>query len=344
MCDSCIIQLNVAYNLKKNAIQSDIKLRQYMIEYGIGVTSYTTCSINTVSVIHPTPMIMSAPSDPNVGSCSISTVTEQRPFPVLPFVIKEEPIDCEAMSDITVENSFDDHLQCNRNGRTSTNAKCEMRNNNSQHQQSLSPLPSNSMVAVNTKSLLLSAREASDNEYLSAYMPAPSSSSSQTTPIKSSKSASTDKQNKTVSKTIETSSTPTKQSNDANKLTKKDTGKEMKKHSKNNKTKGSQKRDITERVTRQNMKMGPDGKGSRETRTRSGSFAKKDYTCFYSMKVTPTDLGKKTKDSKRVNVSIDASNIRTSSAKVSSTKKQRTFSPKTASKKRKLDLKKRSTL
>lgn len=341
MCDSCIIQLNVAYNLKRNAIQSDMKVRQYMIEYGIGVTSYTTCSINTVSVIHPTPMIMSAPrapSDSNAGSCSTapkstSTSTEQRPFPVLPFVIKEEPIDYEVMSDITVETeSFDDHLQCNRNGQTSTNTS---RNNNNQEQQSLTPLPSNSMVAVNTKSLLLSTREASDNEYLSAYMPTPSLSSNQSTPTVSS-----DKHSKTVPGTIGTISRTPKQSNDTNKLTERDTAKEMNKNSQNKKTKGPQKRDIFERVTRQNMKMGPDGTKSCESRTRGGSFAKKDYTSFYTMRAsTPTNLEKKTNDNKRGHVSIDASNIRTSS-----TKKQRTFSPKTATIKRKLDLRKRSSL
>lgn len=349
MCDSCIIQLNVAYNLKKNAIQSDMKLRQYMIEYGIGVTSYTTCSINTVSVIHPTPMIMSAPSDPNIGSCStapksISTATEQRPFPVLPFIIKEEPIDYEVMSDISIQTgSFDDHLQCNRNGRTSINVS---RNNNNQQQQSLTPLPSNSMVAVNTKSLMLSTREASDNEYLSAYIPAPSSDSSQSTTTTSSNS-STDKNMKTVSVTIETSSkATTEQSNDANKQTKMGMAKEQTINSKNNKTKDPQKHDIAERITRQNMKMGPDGKKLRESRTRGGSIAKKNYTnFFFSMRSsTPIDMEKKAKDNKRGHASMDASNIRTTSAKVSNAQKQRTFSPKTATKKRKLDLKKRSSL
>lgn len=36
ICDSCIVQLNVAYNFKKRAIESDSKLRQYIIEKGIG--------------------------------------------------------------------------------------------------------------------------------------------------------------------------------------------------------------------------------------------------------------------------------------------------------------------
>lgn len=327
-----------------------MKLRQYMIEYGISVTSYTTCSINTVSVIHPTPMIMSAPSDPNVGSCSTepkstSTVPEQRSFPVLPFVIKEEPSEYEAMSDITVETeSFDGHMQCNRNGRTSTNASGNK--NNNQQQQSLTPLPSNSMVAVSTKSLLLSTRAASDNEYLSAYLPPPSSNSSQSTPTTSTKS-STDRHKKTVSsEIIETSSKPTEQSNHANQLNKKDTTKEIKKNSKKNvKEKGPQKGDIAERVTRQNVKTGPDGKKSRESRTRGGSIAKKDYKSFYLLRAcTPTDLRKKTKINDRGHVSIDLSNIRTSSAKASNTKHQRTFSPNTAIKKRKLNLRKRSSL
>lgn len=37
LCDSCIISLNVAYNFKKRAIDADSKLRQYVIEKGLGL-------------------------------------------------------------------------------------------------------------------------------------------------------------------------------------------------------------------------------------------------------------------------------------------------------------------
>ncbi|XP_055609830.1 uncharacterized protein LOC129756828 [Uranotaenia lowii] len=37
ICDLCIVQLNVAYNFKRQATDSDTKLRQYMIENGIDI-------------------------------------------------------------------------------------------------------------------------------------------------------------------------------------------------------------------------------------------------------------------------------------------------------------------
>ncbi|XP_058833567.1 uncharacterized protein LOC131691298 [Topomyia yanbarensis] len=37
ICDLCIVQLNVAYNFKRQATESDTKLRQYLIENGIDI-------------------------------------------------------------------------------------------------------------------------------------------------------------------------------------------------------------------------------------------------------------------------------------------------------------------
>lgn len=187
MCDSCIIQLNVAYNLKKNAIQSDIKLRQYMIEFGINVTSYTTCSINTVSVIRPPAMLMPATTtsesvtitsakSTTVGPApqmqvQVQTQPHQRPFPVMPVIIKEEPIDYEVMSDITVETNteaLEERLRNQqRNGRNGIHSTVST---SSSSNKSLTPLPVHSMVSVNGKSLLISPQNSSDSEYISAYM------------------------------------------------------------------------------------------------------------------------------------------------------------------------------
>lgn len=180
MCDSCIIQLNVAYNLKKNAIQSDLKLRQYMIEFGINVTSYTTCSINTVSVIRPPAMLM--PSTTTSESVTITTaksttVAQQspvaplpprphQPFPVMPVIIKEEPIDYEEMSDITVETNteaFEDH----RNG---TDGIQSTPSTSASSNKSTTPLPLHSMVSVSRKSLMLASKESTDSEYISTYV------------------------------------------------------------------------------------------------------------------------------------------------------------------------------
>lgn len=43
ICDSCIIQLNVAYNFKMKTIESDTKLRQFVIEKGLN--DYTSIAI-----------------------------------------------------------------------------------------------------------------------------------------------------------------------------------------------------------------------------------------------------------------------------------------------------------
>lgn len=200
MCDSCIIQLNVAYNLKKNAIQSDLKLRQYMIEFGINVTSYTTCSINTVSVIRPPAMLM--PANTTSESVTIttakSTVVEQsatpqqpqqsqsqqqlqpqpqpqsqpqlhRPFPVMPIIIKEEPLEYDELSDITVGTNNEAFIeqvrnQQRRNGSRSTPGT----STNSSGNKSVTPLPPPLVVQLPNNTALLGS--SSDSEYISAFL------------------------------------------------------------------------------------------------------------------------------------------------------------------------------
>lgn len=192
MCDSCIIQLNVAYNLKKNAIQSDMKLRQYMIEFGINVTSYTTCSINTVSVIRPPAMIMpttTTSESVTITTAKSTTVAQEpplppppprphQPFPVMPFMIKEEPIDYEEMSDITVEThteAFEDRMRSHRdqNGGIESTPSTSSSSN-----KSTTPLPQHSMVSVHRKSFMISSKR-TDSEYISAYVRRPSANSNQ---------------------------------------------------------------------------------------------------------------------------------------------------------------------
>lgn len=267
MCDSCIIQLNVAYNLKKNAIQSDLKLRQYMIEFGMSVTSYTACTVNTVSVIRPPAMLMptsttsesvtiTTAKSTTVGPAPVSIPPQQtqvhqhqqqqqkqqkqlqspqpppppppllvhRPFPVMPVIIKEEPVDYEVMSDITVETNAEAFEQ-NRNGHLHTNGiRSTISSTSSSSNKSLTPLPTHSMVSinpVNSKSLLMSTQTASDSEYLSAYILTPSSNSDQTTKTTSTKSMAKrtnpgaislaipkSKQQKQKSKSSTTTSTP----------------------------------------------------------------------------------------------------------------------------------------
>lgn len=182
-----------------------MKLRQYMIEFGINVASYTTCSINTLSVIRPPAMILPATTTSEsvtITTAKSTTVASQppppqshRPFPVMPVVIKEEPVDYEAMSDITVETNreaFEEHVQHQRNRMNGIHSTTST---SSSSNKSMTPLPVHSMVSVNTKSFLMAPHSSSDSEFISAYMPTPSSTSNSEQSKKKSPSKPTKKQN-----------------------------------------------------------------------------------------------------------------------------------------------------
>lgn len=196
ICDSCIIQLNVAYNLKKAAVQSDIKLRQYVIEYGVNVTSYTTC-INTVSIVRPPGILMASnssnsPSMVTTATSAIVTTEKQtttsesieRPtFAVMPMVIKEEPIDYEVMSDITIESNAYEENGTNEMARPSNSTTASAASTIIARRKE-KPLASDLMVAVNDKSLLASS-STSDVDYINAYMQTTPSSGSDASPSES---------------------------------------------------------------------------------------------------------------------------------------------------------------
>lgn len=178
--------------MKKAAVQSDYKLRQYVIEYGVNVTSYTTC-INTVAIVRPPTLMPANRSSPSVTTTTTtsaivttekqtttSDLTERPSFAVMPMVIKEEPIDYEAMSDITIEtntetydeNGANDVLDMARpSNSTASNPIIARR----KEKVNAPPVPS-LMVAVNDKSLLASS-STSDVDYINAYMQTPSSAS-----------------------------------------------------------------------------------------------------------------------------------------------------------------------
>lgn len=63
ICDLCIVQLNVAYNFKRQASESDTKLRQYLIENGIDIMK------DPLSL--PAPIVTSPPPAPSKTTSSI---------------------------------------------------------------------------------------------------------------------------------------------------------------------------------------------------------------------------------------------------------------------------------
>lgn len=314
-----------------------------MIEYGMSVTSYTTCSINTVSVIRPPQMILPAnntSSTMTITTAKSTTVNpipaaiqsnvERRPFPVMPVIIKEEPVDYEVMSDITVDTineAYDD--QNFRNGRP---VASQLRNHIPRQQKSLTPLPQNSMVAVNSKSLLLTGRNSSDNEYISAYIPSvPSSSTSssdQSTTVSSTFLSQKNllfaarKDESTVSHRIAKSKdkTPLKHSTQAQptisptkKVAKKnlspsvDINKAKIDKDKSNKIEESRKID-RKRNTRQTAKETTNSdRVQRELRTRN---VKKDYKSFFSSSPTTTT------DSKKSSILLRARRMSMDNAKI----------------------------
>lgn len=145
-----------------------------------------------MAIVRPPGILMpsnssGSPSITTTTTSAIVTTTEkqtttsdpiERPsFAVMPMVIKEEPIDYEVMSDITIETNNTENYE--ENG-----ANDLMRPSNTapitiiarQKEKRNTPLVPNLMVAVNDKSLLASS-STSDVDYINAYMQTPSSSS-----------------------------------------------------------------------------------------------------------------------------------------------------------------------
>lgn len=355
MCDSCIIQLNVAYNLKKNAIQSDMKLRQYMIEFGMNVTSYTACSINTVSVIRPPALLM--PTSTTSESVTITTAKSttvgptpqvqlqppplqqppsqlhvHRPFPVMPVIIKEEPVDYEVMSDITVETNteaFEEHMRTHRN-RTNGIHSTTSTSTSSSSNKSSTPLPVHSMVSVNSKSLLISTQNATDSEYISAYMTTPSSNSTKSAV---SKSVNKRKSPESISLAVPKSKTkvltkttiPNTIRTNTNKIAAKQVAvksRELIRLMEDNTTHDRNISYTSGRQTRQKLKDSPQLNGesimaNSPQRSRSGNNPKMDYKSFFSTRVSsPQNRSVKFNRRKSMDVSMARRKTKSPSVKI----------------------------
>lgn len=107
ICDLCIVQLNVAYNFKRQATESDTKLRQYLIENGIDIMKDVR-SLPAIRPADPPPALPRALPVPNrtnhridsvssrsvfeVSTNRMDTTTNERPFEprLIPIRIKVE--------------------------------------------------------------------------------------------------------------------------------------------------------------------------------------------------------------------------------------------------------------
>ncbi|XP_055377740.1 myb-like protein I [Condylostylus longicornis] len=141
ICDLCIVQLNVAYNFKRQAVENDTKLRQYFIEHGItshysvpnseipnnsnlkNPTSSSNNNTESINNRHNTNI-----STTNVETASVRssnfTASNSTPisptvrrvtnsFPIMPIIVKTEPdndILVDDLSDSVIENTRDGPL------------------------------------------------------------------------------------------------------------------------------------------------------------------------------------------------------------------------------------------
>lgn len=315
ICDSCIVQLNVAYNFKKNAIQSDIKLRQYLIEYGVGIFPYNGINNGNVPLLRTSNSLMPINSairpavekpraqnnnESNNGNISTNGSNTLRPFPVMPLIIKEEPIDYETMSDITIETNAEAYDGQYNDDNRARNSNTVPQHNNHRQEILVTPTSSHSMVTLNDKSLLISTSTPnSDGDFISAYLPTPSSTNDHS-PVESTASLSSN----SLSKRCESfSSKATYQSNEQTqklpvqllKATEKSTKRKI---SATNDNKASDfKSNVKEKSIKRSYR-GPLAKleidmktsstepiqtnsNSRMLRTHDGSVAKKDYHSFF---------------------------------------------------------------
>lgn len=155
ICDMCIVHLNVSYNLKRQAVDNDMKLRQYLIEKGLGSNETET---NPTSIIYSSNI--SVIQNPNTRMCCI------------PMAIKTEVMDedfnVEEPENIIeeVRDSIDDIVVINNTTKRGRSTKNHMKS---------------SMVIVNDNSLLSKRNEidnvvnkttasSCDNEFVSNYI------------------------------------------------------------------------------------------------------------------------------------------------------------------------------
>lgn len=141
---------------------------------------------NSNNMLLPANNFLSPSSPVNDQTDHINAPAERRSFPVVPMIIKEEPIDFETLSDITIETNTDAfNLDERVNGHStnlsrapavSTPTTTSRTNGNANHNNNRQRIPVNgSMVTLNDKSLLI-ATSIADIDYISPYLPTPSAS------------------------------------------------------------------------------------------------------------------------------------------------------------------------
>lgn len=146
----------MAYNFKRQAIATDTKMRQYIIENGFELTKNSTT--HQVNKLHDGSRMQV------ISTPSISDYQHRPAFPVMPLIIKTEPFDYDIMSDITI----DTNTEAYNGGGSNENS---LSNGTSFTQYNQMPTVPPSMVRLNNIHLLSAANADSDNEFISNYLP-----------------------------------------------------------------------------------------------------------------------------------------------------------------------------
>ncbi|XP_063708699.1 uncharacterized protein LOC134837261 [Culicoides brevitarsis] len=217
ICDSCIVQLNVAYSFKMKAIESDTKLHQYAIEKGFSMqeTSYNSLAITdgSCNFIVPEPLHQQRSIAHTVIQSESSTAIQQeylrhfetpqsmastqnppttasqqaqgiqQPFRCMPIQIKIEPMDDYMASSEVSPAVSDENLQ-------TVSDSSSIRSNEN--------LSGSSMVCVNKKT----KDNSSDKSFVNAYI---SSGSSDTTKMTSTTNSPEEKKTSLRSSSIKSS-------------------------------------------------------------------------------------------------------------------------------------------
>lgn len=149
ICDLCIIQLNVSYNFKRLAIETAVKLDQFVIESGLNNNPLRTNFDENNLELHRPTVFTSVP-------------------------VKTEVDDGDSMSEITIQTNTDTE-GCRPNAATSSSGGSNQHspsssNSGSQH---FSQFDSQSitMVQIGTHNIQQSATH-SDIDFINHYMPA----------------------------------------------------------------------------------------------------------------------------------------------------------------------------
>lgn len=154
LCDLCIIQLNVAYNFKCLAIESDKKLEQFVIEKGLGTTSAPTTITSPSNALHLT-----------------HQPEHQTAFPS-PIPIKLET-DTDSMSEITIcTNTDSDTMLPTLTNTSTTNTNPS---SSSPHHQLAASFDSQSYRMVQLSNQIIQTSTHTDIDFINTYLPTESS-------------------------------------------------------------------------------------------------------------------------------------------------------------------------